>query len=116
MSGLIKNNGYGENPNVDEVGPSLTRFVEGLDKGKPLTVKGGTNGYHGTATLVAGTVTVANTAVRTGDKIYLSRAVADGTPGWLTPGTITNKVSFVINSSSNTDTSQVNWTIVRSAS
>lgn len=71
----------------------------------------------GRATLVAGTVTVANTAVQSaasGQQILLTNAVAGGTLGDLSVGTRTAGTSFVINSTSATDTSQVDWAIVNS--
>ena len=70
----------------------------------------------GTATLVAGTVTVATTAVKTGAKIFLSVNTPGGTQGFLSApaASITNGVSFVINSTSATDTSTVNWWIINS--
>lgn len=66
----------------------------------------------GAATLAAGTVTVATTAVRATSKVFLTRAVTGGTTGDLRVGTITAGVSFVINSSSVLDTSTVNWMVV----
>lgn len=70
----------------------------------------------GTATLVAGTKTVTTTAVKTGAKIFLSVNTPGGTQGFLSApaASITNGVSFVINSTSATDTSTVNWWIINS--
>lgn len=65
----------------------------------------------GTATLVAGTVTVSTAAVAAGSKILLSRQATGGTAGHLSVGTITAATSFVINSSSGTDTSTIYWRI-----
>lgn len=67
---------------------------------------------RGTAVLVAGTVTVTNAQVRTGDVIRVTRTTTGGTPGHLSVGTITDATSFVVNSSSATDTSTVSWEIV----
>lgn len=69
---------------------------------------------QGTATLVAGTVTVSTGDIFTGDNVLLSRMVSGGTPGNLSVGTITDRTSFVIDSTSNTDTSTVFWQIVKS--
>lgn len=63
---------------------------------------------RGNATLVAGTVTVANTLVEAGSHISLMRSVAGGTEGELTV-TITAGTHFVITSSNAADTSTVNW-------
>ena len=66
----------------------------------------------GTAVLVAGTVTVATAEVQTGDRIMLSRQATGGTVGHLSIGTITDGSTFVITSSSATDTSTIFWEIV----
>lgn len=66
----------------------------------------------GTATLSAGTVTVSSALVTASSKIFLSFNTPGGTQGFLSQGTIVAGTSFVINSSSNTDTSTVNWFIV----
>jgi len=83
--------------------------------GGPLysAASGGTIVAFGSAVLVAGTKTVSTTAVKTGDKIFLTRLVTGGTVGHLTVGTIVNATSFVIDCSVNTDTSTVAWMIVR---
>lgn len=81
--------------------------------GKGLGVKAGAvTDSLGTATLVAGTVTVANTNIATGDKIILSRFTAGGTLGFL-DYTISNGTSFTINSSDSSDTSVVDYQIIR---
>ena len=67
----------------------------------------------GTAVLVAGTVTVANTKVLSTDVIHLTRQVTGGVVGHLTVGAIVDNTSFVIDCAVNTDTSTVGWTIVR---
>ena len=74
--------------------------------------KSSAGALQGTAVLVAGTVTVATTEVRTGDKVLISRTTTGGTVGHLSVGTITNATSFVINSSSGTDTWTVFWQII----
>jgi hypothetical protein len=68
-------------------------------------------GESGTATLVAGTVTVADDRVRTGAKIIVSVDTPGGTQGFLSApvASIVDETSFVINSSSATDTSTVNY-------
>ncbi len=71
-------------------------------------------GTSGTATLSGGTVTVTNSAVKAASRIFTARNTTGGTAGHLNApvGSITPGVSFVINSSSGTDTSTVNWWIV----
>ena len=70
-------------------------------------------GFRGTATLVDGTVTVATDKVKTGYKIYLSVNTPSGTQGFLSAptGSIVDGTEFVINSTSATDDSTVNWWI-----
>lgn len=62
--------------------------------------------------LATGTVTVLTKDVKLGDKILLTRAVAGGTLGHLSVGTITNETSFTITSSESADTSTVAWKIL----
>ena len=67
---------------------------------------------RGTATLVAGTVTVSTASVTTGDLIFVSRMNPGGTLGHLSSGTIVDGVSFDIDSSDVADTSDVAWMVV----
>jgi hypothetical protein len=85
-----------------------------IDKDGKFIFPGGAGAVAGTATLVAGTVIVNTTAIRTGDKIFVSHATPGGTIGIVSAPTasIVNGTSFVINSSAGTDTSTVNWIIV----
>lgn len=68
--------------------------------GKGLKIKEGSNARMGTATLVAGTVTVANTSVTANTRVFLSRYSINASTavGTLTVGTVTANTSFVINS------------------
>lgn len=77
-----------------------------------LSIEEGTNAKMGTAVLVAGTVTVSTNQVAANSRIFLTRQVTGGTVGHLTVGTKTAGTSFVINSSSSTDTSTVAWVII----
>lgn len=82
--------------------------------GDKINITTGSNASVGTATLVAGTVTVNTTAVTSSSKIFLTDATTGaltniGTP---TVGTIVNGTSFVINSSNILDTSNINWFII----
>ncbi len=83
-----------------------------LDANGELRLSSGANKQSGTAVLVAGTVTVNNTLIKTGSKVMHWREVSGGTVGHLTKGAIVDGVSFVISSSSNTDTSTVGWCIL----
>lgn len=69
------------------------------------------NQPSGTAVLVAGTVTVTHTLVTANSRIIIWRQIAGGTLGHLSVGTITAGTSFVINSSSATDTSTIGYLI-----
>jgi hypothetical protein len=62
--------------------------------------------------MTAGTITISTTAVTSSSKIFLTHASLGGIQGILSVGTIVNATSFVINSSSMTDTGTVNWWIV----
>lgn len=76
--------------------------------GRGIRIPEGSNARMGTATLVAGTVTVSNTSVTANTRIFLSRSTTGGTTGNLST-TQSASTSFTINSSSGTDTSTVNW-------
>lgn len=82
--------------------------------GKGLQVKTGTNAKVGTAVLVAGTKTVANTSVTANSLVFLTSNLDGGTPGFVRVSAKTAATSFVITSSSATDTSTVAWMIVES--
>lgn len=70
------------------------------------------NNLSGSAVLVAGTVTVTNTQIQAASNVVLSVKTIGGTPGTLSLGAIVAGTSFVINSSSGTDTSTVTWQII----
>lgn len=85
--------------------------------GYGLSVKTGANCKMGVATLAAGTVTVATTAVTAASLIFLSDAGGGvlANIGSLSVGTVTGGTSFVVNSSNVLDTSKVNWLIIEPA-
>lgn len=70
----------------------------------------GADASMGKATLVAGTVTVNTTRVKTGSYIQLT-AIGTTNAGHLGVGTIVDGTSFVISSSSGTDVREVFWEI-----
>ena len=74
----------------------------------------GANARMGVATLVAGTVTVANTSVTANTRVAPFRQAGGGTLGDLSATKI-NGTSFTITSSSNTDTSTVAWLLIDAA-
>jgi parallel beta-helix repeat protein len=70
-----------------------------------------TGPISGKATLVAGMVKVDTSEVTPSDDISLTRSIAGGSFGHLSVGPIVAGTSFVINSSSSTDTSTIFWEI-----
>jgi hypothetical protein len=83
--------------------------------GGGLNLKEGANARMGASALTGGTVTVATTQVTASSRIFLTSQVDGGTPGWLRVSDRTAATSFVITSSSGTDTSTVGWMIVEPA-
>lgn len=83
--------------------------------GQGLQVKEGANAKQGTAVLVAGSVTVVNTAVTANSRILLTSQVDGGTPGWLRVSARVAGTSFTITSSSGADTSTVAYQIFEPA-
>ena len=66
----------------------------------------------GTATLVAGTVSVTLTSTGSSTVVFVSRLTPGGTLGSLSVPTITAGSGFTINSSSATETSSLAWLAV----
>lgn len=83
--------------------------------GNKIQIATGTNASLGTSVaMTAGTVTISTTAVTASSIIFLTANTPGGIPGILSAPAASRVAgtSFVINSSSNTDTSTVNWWIV----
>lgn len=81
--------------------------------GKGLGIKGGAvTDSIGLATLVAGTVTIANTNITATDRIKIWVETAGGTQGFLSSTRIAS-TSFTINSTSVLETSTVGYQIIR---
>lgn len=106
----------------DAKGPNTDVIPQGssLDLGSPdahwdklyvneIIQAGGTNQRVGTATLVNGTVTVLNTSVTADTTFTLTHKTIVGTPGFLSPGTVVNGTSFIINSTNANDNSTILW-------
>jgi len=85
-----------------------------MTAGNKIKIATGSNASIGTSTLVAGTVTVSTTAVATNSIIMVCTRTPGGTAGFLSApaASIVNGTSFVINSSSATETSTVCWWII----
>jgi hypothetical protein len=84
-------------------------FLAGL--ASRIKQKTGTNGGIGSAVLVAGTVTVANTSVTANTQVRYARKTIGGTVGNMSY-TISAGVGFTLASSSNTDTSTIDWELI----
>jgi hypothetical protein len=81
--------------------------------GNKISIATGANASAGqSAAMTAGSITISTTAVTASSLIFLTNGLVGGTPGTLSVGTITAGTSFVINSSSGSDTSKVNWIII----
>ena len=93
----------------------LSSAWEKLLSSAGLYITEGSNKMMGAATLVAGTVTVNNTAVTANSRIFLCCQTPGGTPGFLRVSARVAGTSFTILSSSGTDTSTVAWLIVEPA-
>ena len=83
--------------------------------GTGLYIKEGTNATMGTATLVGGAATITTTKVTANSRIYLSNNANGGTVGAVYVSARTASTSFVITSTSGTDTSTIAWWIVEPA-
>lgn len=70
-----------------------------------------TAGRQGSRNLVAGTVTVANTAVKANTAVFMTRNIVGGTPGHLSY-TVNSGVGFTMNSTSATETSLIFYNLV----
>jgi hypothetical protein len=82
--------------------------------GKGLQIKEGSNARMGTATLVAGTVTVANTSVTANTRIFFTITTTGGTQGFWTTTRVA-ATSFTVTSTQATETSTFAWFLVEPA-
>lgn len=81
--------------------------------GNKLNIATGSNASVGVSgAMTAGTITISTTAVTASSRIFLTHATVSGTLGVLSVGTIVAGTSFVINSSSGTDASTINYWII----
>jgi hypothetical protein len=92
-----------------------TSFSLATAGGGLLVKTGANNSTAGTVTLVAGTATVTNTKVTASSMIFLTAQTTGAGPGALRISARTAATSFVITSSSGTDTSSVAWLLVEPA-
>lgn len=87
----------------------LTQMVYPALQG--FNIRSGSNSRIGSAVLVAGTVTIANTSITAATFAFLSRSTTSGTLGHLSYTTVPG-TSITINSSSGADTSTVNYLLI----
>lgn len=85
--------------------------ISSAGQGIRVAEGGGTNAKQGTATLVAGTVTVANTTVTASSRIFVDINTPGGTVGAVYVSARTAGTSFTITSTSSADTSVVAYEI-----
>ncbi|MFJ2110632.1 glycosyl hydrolase family 28-related protein [Streptomyces sp. NPDC087850] len=83
--------------------------------GGGIAIAEGAGARMGVATLVGGTVTVANASITATSRIFLTCQAPGGTPGFLRVSARTPGTSFTILSSSVTDTSVVAWHAIEPA-
>jgi hypothetical protein len=76
-----------------------------------ISVSTGANTSVGNSTLVGGTITVSNTSVTANSQIFVTVSTSSGTRGFLSTAKVAG-TSFTITSTSNTDTSAVDWWII----
>lgn len=103
--------------NIAVNGSGTNNFVGNVritSAGETLQLQSGANACIGLATLVAGTVTVATTAMSGAGQVFVTCQTPGGTPGFLRVANKVNGVGFDIVSSSGTDTSTVAWMIIES--
>jgi parallel beta-helix repeat protein len=87
--------------------------MSGINSGNTRRGNKYTDGDNqGSKTLVAGAATVSTTEVRTGDVLLITRGELGGTAGHLSARNIISGTSFVLDSSSGTDTASVYWEIL----
>lgn len=84
----------------------------GLRVGGGFQLQTGANEFVGTATLVNGTVTVANTSVTANTIIMLTPQSEVDTPGFVSVTSRVAGTSFTIGSSTATDDSVVGWLLI----
>ena len=102
----------GTYPNPGIAAPlNVAGNVDVTAAGSGLRVAEGANAKQGTAVLVAGTVTVANTSVTANSRIMLTTQVPGGTAGFLVVSARVAGTSFTILSSNVADTSTVAYEI-----
>jgi len=104
---VVSTGGLSADSNVSTKG-NLEMTVAG---GK-LNIATGSNASAGVATLSGGSLTVSTTAVKANSLIFLTRQKSVGTVGDLTIGTVTAGTSFVIQSGSSGDDSEVAWLVI----
>ncbi len=112
----IENVVFGDNTEISGTFTTTRAFsLFGIVSANELEITEGTNARMGTATLTAGTVTVANTSVTNNTRIFLTSQVDGGTPGFIRVSSRVVSTSFTITSGSGADTSTIGWLLIEPA-
>ena len=90
---------------INSSGLNVAGSIDLTSVGTGMAVREGSNANQGTATLVAGTVTVANTAVTANSRIFLTGQLLGGTAGGLNVTSRVAGTSFTVTSTNAADTS-----------
>lgn len=114
ISGNFQANYITSTTNISAVTANLSGDLKLLTAGKKIFLTTGTNACAGTATLVAGAVTVSTTAVTASSLIFLEVQSLAGVslPTAVAITARTAGVSFTITSASALDTSSIAWVII----
>jgi hypothetical protein len=121
LSGTLSSNSAVQSDGIDTgaittlggVGIAKDVYIGGLMNANGLAVKEGSNAKQGLVTLVAGASTVSNTSVTNSSRIFVCiQNPNGGTPGAVYVSSKTNGSNFIIQSTSNTDTSVVAYEII----
>lgn len=119
VGGVSKSVSFSSNGTIATTAGDLTlqastnRVV--LPATQKLVIPTGANARAGTATLVAGTVTINNTSVTANSLIFITKTASGGASGIMRVSAIVAGTSFTVVSASGTDTSSFNWLIVEGA-
>lgn len=116
LSGTYPNPGFATNPSFTGTlaAQAINVNLGNVDitlAGQGFRAAEGSNAKQGVATLVAGTVVVANTSVTASSRILLTTQTPGGTAGFLVVSARTAGTSFTILSSNAADTSVVAYEI-----
>lgn len=110
----VKGSGLGVGSNsVHPVKPNIVSLGTAANRWSGLFVtNSGDDASSGTAILTQGRAVIKTKSVTSASKIFLTVSQVKGEQGFLSPSTIIDGASFIIESSSKTESSSVNWFIL----